>query len=133
MSIGVILKGNLGAAPVLRYVDIKGQTEKRPVCDLRLYADIPGTDDKGEYVDQGGSWFNLTIWGEAGVTASKILTKGMRVRAEGMQGKDSEWVDESTGVQYSSKEVTVSEWAILPNRIESITMRKSERSEAAGE
>jgi len=134
MSIRVILKGNLGAAPVLRFVDVprNGETQKRAVCDLRLYADIPGSDAAGNYVDEGGSWYNLTLWGEAGEAASKVLKKGMRIRVEGMQGKDSEWEDDNH-VKYSSKEVTVDELSIMINRIESITMRKSERQEAVGE
>lgn len=87
-------RGNLGADPVLKYVDV-AEGEKRAVCELRVYFDRPVRDGE-EWKDQGGFWMNVAYWGKRGEQAGKLLAKGSRVFVVGTLVQDS-WADKDTG------------------------------------
>ncbi len=73
--------GNLGAAPLLKNVEIKG--ESRPVAEMRIFFDRRTRQDDGTYGDDGGFWVTANLWGWRGEAAARLLTKGARVFARG--------------------------------------------------
>src|SRR5207237_8727680 len=66
----VMLLGNLGADPELRYTQ-GGQA----VLNMRL-ATTESYLDKDKVRKERTDWHNVVIWGERGEALSKILTKG---------------------------------------------------------
>jgi single-strand DNA-binding protein len=73
----VILLGNLGADPELRYT-ANGQ----PVLHLRI-ATNESWLDKNRESQERTEWHTVVIWGPRGEALSKILTKGSSVLVEG--------------------------------------------------
>jgi single-strand DNA-binding protein len=73
----VILLGNLGADPELRYT-ANGQ----PVLHLRL-ATNESWLDKNKESQERTEWHTVVVWGPRGEALSKILTKGSSVLVEG--------------------------------------------------
>lgn len=73
----VMLIGNLGDAPELRYTQ-GGQ----PVCNLRM-ACTESYLDKDKVRCERTEWARVTIWGPRGESLSKLLEKGERIYVEG--------------------------------------------------
>jgi single-strand DNA-binding protein len=73
----VILIGNLGADPELKYTP-----SNRPVCNLSV-ATNETWKDKGGQKQQKTEWHRVTVWGEVAENCSKYLAKGRSVYIEG--------------------------------------------------
>ena len=73
----VILVGNLGADPELKYIP-----NSRAVCNLRI-ATTDVFKDKGGQRKERTEWHRVTVWGEQGENCSKYLAKGRSVYVEG--------------------------------------------------
>jgi single-strand DNA-binding protein len=115
-------RGNLGASPVLKHVQVEG--EQRPVAELRVYFDRSIPTDDG-YTDNGGFWLNVNLWGSRAENAVKILGKGMRVAVRGTLVQ-SQWTDKDTGqerqgFQLQARSVDLDLW-----RVESLELRPKE-------
>jgi single-strand DNA-binding protein len=95
-------RGNLGADPDLKHVEIGG--EPRAVAALRIYCDRPVPDGDGGFTDKGGFWLPVNLWGPKPETIAKLLRKGARVRVEGTLVQDT-WEDRETGEPTSRIEV----------------------------
>ena len=67
-------RGNLGADPDLKHVEIDG--EPRAVAALRIYFDRPVPDGDGGFTDKGGFWLPVNLWGPKAETIAKLLRKG---------------------------------------------------------
>jgi len=73
----VILVGNLGADPELKYTP-----SSRPVCNLRI-ATTEVFKDKGGQRQEKTEWHRITVWGDTAENAAKYLSKGRSVYIEG--------------------------------------------------
>lgn len=73
----VILLGNLGADPDLKYVP-----GGKAVCNLRV-ATQETWKDKSGVKQEKTEWHRVTVWGDMGENCSKYLAKGRSVYVEG--------------------------------------------------
>src|SRR3954469_21899547 len=73
----VILVGNLGADPELKYTP-----SSRPVCNLRI-ATKEVYKDKGGQRQEKTEWHRITVWGDMAENCDKYLKKGRSVYVEG--------------------------------------------------
>ncbi|TCJ15196.1 single-stranded DNA-binding protein [Parasulfuritortus cantonensis] len=121
--------GNLGAAPVLKMVAVKG--EDRPVCELRVFFDEYSRDAKGEIQQSGGFWLTGSVWDRRAEATAKLLRKGARVRVEGRL-KEESWADKDTGEEKSEFRLVIDDVFLALSRIESVTFKeKSGAGEAS--
>jgi single-strand DNA-binding protein len=94
----VILVGNLGADPELKYTP-----SNRPVCNLSI-ATNEVFKDKGGQRQERTEWHRVTVWGEQAETCSKYLSKGRMVYLEGRLQTRS-WDDKTDGKKRYSTEI----------------------------
>jgi single-strand DNA-binding protein len=73
----VILIGNLGADPELKYTP-----SSRALCNLRV-ATTEVFKDKSGTRQERTEWHRVTVWGEQAENCSKYLSKGRSVYVEG--------------------------------------------------
>jgi single-strand DNA-binding protein len=73
----VILIGNLGADPELKYTP-----SSRALCNLRI-ATTEVFKDKGGQRQEKTEWHRVTVWGDQAENCSKYLSKGRSVYIEG--------------------------------------------------
>ena len=73
----VILIGNLGADPELKYTP-----SQRPLCNLRI-ATTEVFKDKGGQRQEKTEWHRVTVWGDTAENCDKYLAKGRSVYIEG--------------------------------------------------
>jgi|SRR5579883_891423 len=93
----VILIGNLGANPELKYLP-SGQ----PVCELRIATNDVWMD-KNNQRQERTEWHRVEVWAKQAEHCSKYLQKGSKVYVEGTLRTDS-WDDKTTGEKrYSTK------------------------------
>ena len=73
----VILIGNLGADPELKYT-----ANSKALCNLRV-ATTDVFKDKGGQRQERTEWHRITVWGDQAENCSKYLAKGRSVYIEG--------------------------------------------------
>jgi single-strand DNA-binding protein len=73
----VILVGNLGADPELKYTPAN-----KAVCNLRI-ATTETWKDKSGAKQEKTEWHRITAWGDTAENAAKYLAKGRSVYVEG--------------------------------------------------
>jgi single-strand DNA-binding protein len=73
----VILIGNLGADPELKYTP-----SSRPLCNLRIATTEVYKDKSGQRQEKT-EWHRVTVWGDQAENCSKYLAKGRSVYVEG--------------------------------------------------
>ena len=73
----VILIGNLGADPELKYTP-----SQRPLCNLRI-ATTEVYKDKAGVRQEKTEWHRVTVWGDQAENCNKYLAKGRSVYIEG--------------------------------------------------
>src|ERR1700750_1664729 len=73
----VILIGNLGADPELKYTP-----SNRPLCNLRIATTEVFKDKSGQRQEKT-EWHRVTVWGETAENCNKYLAKGRSVYIEG--------------------------------------------------
>ena len=91
----VILIGNLGADPELKYTP-----SNRPVCNLSLATNEVFKDKTGSRQERT-EWHRVTVWGEQAEHCSKYLGKGRSVYVEGRLQTRS-WDDKEGKKRYST-------------------------------
>lgn len=74
----VILVGNLGADPELKYTPAS-----KAVCNLRVATSESWKDKASGEKKESTEWHRVTVWGDLGENCSKYLTKGRTVYVEG--------------------------------------------------
>ncbi|GAB4360975.1 MAG: single-stranded DNA-binding protein [Gammaproteobacteria bacterium] len=119
-------RGNLGAAPALRQVEVGG--ESRSVASLRIYFDRQVPDGDGGFEDRGGFWLDVNLWGPKAVAAAKILPKGARVAAAGTLVHHT-WTDKESGEERGRLELQADSVDLDLGRLESIEPRRKETRE----
>ncbi len=92
----VILIGNLGADPELRYTP-SGQA----VCDLRLATNESWTDKQGQKQERT-EWHRVVMWGKPAEICKQYLTKGQKLYVEGRLQTRS-WDDKEGNKRYSTE------------------------------
>ena len=73
----VILIGNLGADPELKYTP-----SQRPLCNLRIATTEVFKDKSGQRQEKT-EWHRVTVWGDQAENCNKYLAKGRSVYVEG--------------------------------------------------
>jgi single-strand DNA-binding protein len=94
----VILIGNLGADPELKYTP-----SNRPVCNLSLATNEVFKDKTGQKQERT-EWHRVTVWGDSAENCSKYLAKGRTVYIEGRLQTRS-WDDKEGKKRYSTEVV----------------------------
>lgn len=80
--------GNLGKTPELKYINT--EDGQRAVANFSVRFDRDKRLEDGSYVDNGGFWMDVAIFGNQAERVAKVLSKGNRVYAEGSL-KLQEW------------------------------------------
>ena len=94
----VILVGNLGADPELKYTP-----SNRAVCNLSVATNEVWKDKSGQKQEKT-EWHRVNVWGEQAENCSKFLTKGRMVYVEGRLQTRS-WDDKEGKKRYSTEVV----------------------------
>ncbi len=92
----VILVGNLGADPEMRYTP-SGQG----VCEMRLATNESWMDKSGQRQERT-EWHRIVVWGKRGETCAKYLNKGRQVYVEGRLRTRS-WEDQDGNKRYMTE------------------------------
>lgn len=121
-------RGNLGAVPTLKSVEVDG--EKRWVAELRIYFDRNVPDGDDGFVDKGGFWLTVNLWGAKGEAVANVLTKGARVAVAGTL-VNHEWTDKENGEPRARLEVQADYVDLDLFRVEGIQMRRKESDDEA--
>lgn len=94
----VMIMGNLGAKPELRYT--KSGTG---VTTLRVATNESYTDSEGQKQDKT-EWHSVVVWGKTAENCEKYLDKGRTVLVEGKL-QTREWEDDSGNKKYITEVV----------------------------
>jgi len=92
----VILVGNLGADPDMRYTP-----SGAGVCEFRLATNETWTDKSGQKQERT-EWHRVVVWGKRGEVCSKYLSKGRQVYVEGRMRTRS-WEDKDGNKRYTTE------------------------------
>lgn len=94
----VILIGNLGANPELKYLP-SGQA----VCEMRLATGESFTDKQGQRQERT-EWHRVVVWGKTAENCSQYLAKGRQIYVEGRLQTRS-WDDKEGNKRYTTEVV----------------------------
>ncbi len=94
----VILIGNLGANPELRYT--QGQ---QAVANLRLATTEKWTDKSGQK-QEATEWHRVVVWGKQAEIVGQYLTKGRQVYVEG-RIRTRQWQDQQGQKRFTTEVV----------------------------
>lgn len=95
----VILIGNLGKDPEVRYLESGVPVANFPIATSETFKDR-NTGERREVTD----WHNIVLWRGLAEVAEKYLKKGMKVYVEGKL-KTRSWVDENNQTRYTTEVV----------------------------
>lgn len=111
----IIIVGNLGKEPEMRYTPSGQAVTNFPVATNRQY-----TTSSGEKVKET-TWFRVSAWGRQAETCNQYLNKGNRVLVEGRMNPDKEsggprlW-DSNDGSKRASYEITADRVVFLTSK-----------------
>ncbi len=103
----VILIGNLGKDPEIRYLDTGVAVARFPIATSESYTDKT-TGEKRDITD----WHNVVVWRGLATVAEKYLKKGMKVYVEGKL-KTRQWQDNATNQTRYTTEVVADNMTML--------------------
>jgi single-strand DNA-binding protein len=95
----VILVGNLGADPELRYLP-----NGTPVCSMRIATNRRYTD-KQQQVQEEVQWHRVTAWAKLAELCKSYLTKGRRIYVEG-RIRNGSYEDKTGQKRYTTEVVS---------------------------
>ncbi len=102
----VILIGNVGRDPEIRYV------ESRPVASFSLAtSERAYTNASGAQIPERTEWHNIVMWDKAAEIAEKYIRKGTKLYVEGKL-RTRTWEDRNT-IKRSVTEIYVENFDIL--------------------
>ncbi|WP_437567931.1 single-stranded DNA-binding protein [Sorangium sp. So ce542] len=104
----VILAGNLGADPDLRYTQT-GQ----PVLNMRMATTEPYFDKEGEKKERT-DWHAVTLWNKRAEALAPILRKGSQILVEGRLQTST--YDDREGIKRYKTEVVATNLVILDKK-----------------
>jgi len=105
----VILIGNLGAKPELKYLP-SGQA----VCELRVATNESFTD-KNQQKQERTEWHRVVVWGKQGENCAQYLDKGRSCYIEGRLQTRS-WDDKTSGEKRYMTEIVANTVQFLGGR-----------------
>jgi single-strand DNA-binding protein len=109
MSIPIIVKGNLGNDPELKFVKTsRGDTG---LVTFSL-AHKPRERKGDQWVEGETMWFRVVLWGERGETLVDALRKGDQVLVQGTFKQTS--FDGRDGEKKTALEISATEVALIP-------------------
>jgi len=120
MGTPVVWEGNVGNAAEHRSF-ANGNKDPRHMLRLNVMFDNSIPDGQGGYKDRGGFWANVEWWHQDAERFAALFQKGMRVVVIGRAIMDS-WTDKQSGQEVSALKVEASRIAILPHRIEHVSL-----------
>ena len=113
----VILIGNLGSDPELRYTQSGTAVATLSVATSRKWKDKDGTQqDETE-------WHRVIVWAQSAEFCSNYLSKGSKVYVEGRL-QTRKWQDQSGNDKYTTE--------IIANTVQNLTPRGSEGGGGGG-
>ena len=102
----VILLGNVGTDPEVRYI------ETRPVASFRMATtERARTTAQGTQIPERTEWHNIVMWDGAAEIAEKYIRKGTRLMVEGKL-RTRVWEDRNT-IKRTVTEVYVDNFELL--------------------
>ena len=104
----VILIGNLGADPEVRYTQ-----SGSPVCSFRIACSEKYKDASGN-MQENTEWVPIVAWGKLAEICSQYLHKGSRVYIEGKL-QTRKWQDKEGGTRYTT-EIVAREMKMLDGK-----------------
>jgi single-strand DNA-binding protein len=113
----VILIGNLGADPEMRYT-----TSGTAVATLRLATSRKWKDKDGNPQEET-EWHRVIVWAQAAEFCNNYLSKGSKVYIEGRL-QTRKWQDQSGNDKYTTE--------IIANTVQNLTPRGSEGGGGGG-
>ena len=113
----VILVGNLGANPELRYT--QGQ---QAVANLRIATTERWTDKSGQK-QEATEWHRVVVWGKQAEIVGQYLTKGRQVYVEG-RIRTRQWQDQSGQKRFTTE--------IVAQNVQMLGGRGGERGDDMG-
>ncbi|CAN5632089.1 single-stranded DNA-binding protein [soil metagenome] len=105
----VILVGNLGADPELRYTS----GNNIAVCNMRIATNESYKDSNGQMVEKT-EWHNVVAWGRLAEICGEYLKKGSQAYFEGAL-QTRQWDDKEGNTRYTT-EIKVREMMLLGGR-----------------
>lgn len=127
MGTSVVWEGNVGNAPEHRSFP-NGNKDPRQMLRLNVFFDNSIPDGQGGFKDRGGFWANVEWWHPDAERFANLFQKGMRVQVTGRAIMDT-WKDKGTGEEVSALKVEAARIAILPHRVEHVTLASSGNSQ----
>lgn len=121
----VILIGNLGADPEVRYM-----TNGDCVCNIRLATTETWKDKHSGEQKEATEWHRVTFYRRLGEVAGQYLKKGSQVYIEG-RIKTRKWQDKDGQDRYTT-EVEATEMKMLGGRSDNSQSNTSRRAQAEG-
>ena len=106
----VILVGNLGRSPEVRYMPNGSATAKAALATTEVWRDRQ-TSERQERTE----WHNLVFYGRLAEIAGEYLKKGSKIYVEGRL-QTRKWQDKNTGADRYSTEIIVNEMQMLDSR-----------------
>jgi single-strand DNA-binding protein len=104
----VILLGNLGKDPEIRYLDGNIAKVKFTLATSEFY------NDKNGHKIEHTEWHHIVMWGALAESAEKILKKGMPIYLEG-KIQSREWNDKQ-GVKKNMTEIITESYQVLQKK-----------------
>jgi len=120
----VILVGNLGADPELRFT-----ANQTPVCSLRIATGEKRKDASGNWVDHT-EWHSIVAFGKTAENCSQYLQKGRQVYIEGKL-QTRKWQDKEGKDRYSTEIIANTVQFLGGNRGSAVTKETSSRGNSA--
>ena len=102
----VILVGNVGRDPQIRYVETQPVAEFSLATTERAY-----TSASGAAIPERTEWHNIVMWGRDAETAEKYIRKGSRLYIEGKL-RTRVWEDRNT-LKHNITEIYVESFELL--------------------
>ena len=110
----VILVGNVGKNPEIRYID------SRPYATFSLATTERGyRAANGVEVPERTEWHNIVMWDKAAETAERYITKGTKLYVEGKL-RTREWQD-FNAIKRRTTEIYVDTFDILSRPAQTVT------------
>lgn len=106
----VIIIGNLGVAPDVRYLPSGGA-----VCTLSIATSETWKDKQTNEQQERTEWHRVVIFNKLGEIARDYLKKGSKVYIEGSL-RTRKWQDKNTGQDRYTTEIIASEMQMLDSR-----------------
>lgn len=121
----IIIAGNVGREPEMRYTPTGQAVTTFSVAVNRMYS-----DSKGEKVKET-IWFRITAWGKLAETCSQYVQKGNQVLIEGRLQPDPQ----SGGPRVFTRKdgTTAASYEIVASTVRFLGRRESSASGATGE